>query len=204
MLNFVIRKFGFLTFFAYLCRVRVQVVWNSRIQYFSKLKTRHMNQRIYAASQLIAALPPTALKVLMWMLGWQNQPTITIYVHQYSRALKISEEEVEVAIQTLIDKNLISVSNVDNKWRAELNAEQFKKYYDVPIQKVIDSDGIKLSEKVTWNVQDEPFLEKALEGEMSEQQLQSMILRLQAQLNEKKQVRSMVRSASVNETDLPF
>lgn len=160
-------------------------------------------RKIYCASQLIAALPPTALKVLMWMLGWQSQPTVTIYVHQYSRTLKLSEEEVEIAIQTLIDKNLIFVSNIDNKWRVEFNKEQFEKYYQVKMQSIIDSDGIKLSEKVTWNIQDEPQSKDA--WDMSEDEIKKKIQQLQIMLTEKEQTKRTVKQMvpSYND-DLPF
>jgi hypothetical protein len=156
-------------------------------------------KRIYPSSQLVCALDARVLKVLMWILGWQSQGSIKYYPKQFAKACKMTEDEVDLCIQTLIDIKLLDVSRIDQTWMLTPNGDRFQKYFDVPISKVIESDGIPMAKEVTWNVEEEPKQEIA---DMSEQEITAMILRLQAQLNEKKEVKKMVTTAIPN--DLPF
>ena len=157
-------------------------------------------KRIYPSSQLVCALDARVLKVLMWILGWQSQGSIKYYPKQFAKACKMTEDEVDLCIQTLIDIKLLDVSRIDQTWMLTPNGDRFQKYFDVPISKVIESDGIPMAKEVTWNVEEEPKQEIA---DMSEQEITAMILRLQAQLNEKKEVKKMVASPNIP-NDLPF
>ena len=152
-------------------------------------------KRIYPSSQLVCALDARVLKVLMWILGWQSQGSIKYYPKQFAKACKMTEDEVDLCIQTLIDIKLLDVSRIDQTWMLTPNGDRFQKYFDVPISKVIESDGIPMAKEVTWNVEEEPKQEIA---DMSEQEITAMILRLQAQLNEKQQVKKLVKN---NEPD---
>lgn len=156
-------------------------------------------KRIYPSSQLVCALDARVLKVLMWILGWQSQGSIKYYPKQFAKACKMTEDEVDLCIQTLIDIKLLDVSRIDQTWMLTPNAERFQKYFDVPISKVIESDGIPMAKEVTWNVEEEPKQDIA---DMSEQEITAMILRLQAQLNEKQQVKKLVKNNEPD--DLPW
>ena len=156
-------------------------------------------KRIYPSSQLICALDARVLKVLMWILGWQSQGSIKYYPKQFAKACKMTEDEVDLCIQTLIDIKLLDVSRIDQTWMLTPNGDRFQKYFDVPISKVIESDGIPMAKEVTWNVEEEPKQEIA---DMSEQEITAMILRLQAQLNEKQQVKKLVKNNEPD--DLPW
>lgn len=159
------------------------------------------SKRIYPSTQLIVALDARVLKVYLWILSWSSsQGSVKFYEKQFAKACKMTEDEVELCIQSLVDAKLIDVSRVDQTWMLTPNEEQNQKYYQIPISKVLDGNGIKMAESVTWNCDVEPKQDVA---DMSEQQIQAMILRLQAQLNEKKEVRKIVTS-SVNVDDLPF
>lgn len=156
-------------------------------------------KRIYPSSQLVCALDARVLKVLMWILGWQSQGSIKYYPKQFAKACKMTEDEVDLCIQTLIDIKLLDVSRIDQTWMLTPNGDRFQKYYDVPISKVIESDGIPMAKEVTWNVEEEPKQDIA---DMSEQEITAMILRLQAQLNEKQQVKKLVKNNEPD--DLPW
>lgn len=158
-------------------------------------------KRIYPSSQLVCALDARVLKVLMWILGWQNQGSIKYYPKQFAKACKMEEDDVDLCIQTLIDTKLLDVSRIDQTWMLTPNAEQFQKYYDIPISKVIEGNGIKMADKITWNCEEAP---KADIDDMDEKQIQAMILRLQASLNEKKQVKEMIKGSTPSTDDLPF
>ena len=159
------------------------------------------SKRIFPSTQLIVALDARVLKVYLWILSWSSsQGSVKFYEKQFAKACKMTEDEVELCIQSLVDAKLIDVSRVDQTWMLTPNEEQNQKYYQIPISKVLEGNGIKMAESVTWNCDVEPKQDVA---DMSEQQIQAMILRLQAQLNEKKEVRKIVTS-SVNVDDLPF
>ena len=158
-------------------------------------------KRIYPATQLIVALDPRVLKVYLWILSWSSsQGSVKYYERQFAKACKMTEEEVELCIQTLVDVKLIDISRVDQTWMITPNDEQNQKYYNIPISKVLEGSGIPMASNVSWNCDVEPKEDIA---DMSEQQITAMILRLQAQLNEKKEVKKMVASPNIP-NDLPF
>lgn len=158
-------------------------------------------KRIYPATQLIVALDPRVLKVYLWILSWSSsQGSVKYYERQFAKACKMTEEEVELCIQTLVDTKLIDISRVDQTWMITPNDEQNQKYYNIPISKVLEGSGIQMASNVSWNCDVEPKEDIA---DMSEQQITAMILRLQAQLNEKKEVKKMVASPNIP-NDLPF
>lgn len=165
-------------------------------------------KRIYPASQLVVALDANVLKCYMWILAWQGHGSVKYYPKQFAKATKFSEDEVERCIQALVDCKLVDVSYVDQTWLLTPSAEQVQKYYEVPLSDVLEGKGIKMSDKVTWN--------KAESGKssssgtdfdnMSAEQMEKMVLMLQARLNEKKEVEKLVTvmTEPVQKSDLPF
>ena len=155
-------------------------------------------KRIYPSTQLVVALDSKTLKVAMWILGWQNQGSVKYYPKQFAKACKMEEKEVELCIQTLVNCKLIDVSLVDQTWMLTPNAEQFQKYYEVPMSKVIEGNGIPMAKEVTWNVVE-------TKDDESDEELQRQILMLQARLNERKQMKKCVVTVEDNYcNDLPF
>lgn len=164
-------------------------------------------KKIYPSSQLVVALDPKVLKCYLWILAWQSQVNIKYYPKQFSKAVKMTVEDVEKCIQSLEDAKLIDISYVDQTWVITPNAEQAQKYYDVPLAKVLEGRGIPMADKVTWNVLESESQQDEKVADMNEQQLQAMILRLQAQLAEKQEVSKMVKQMSepaIEYNDLPF
>ena len=164
-------------------------------------------KRIYPSSQLVVALDSKTLKVAMWILGWSSQGSVKYYARQYAKACKMTEQEVELCIQTLVNCKFIDVSLVDQTWMLTPNAEQFQKYYEIPMSKVLEGNGIPMAKEVTWNKEEK----KQSNGinDMSDDEMKRMIIMLQARLNEKEQVKKVVVSASKNKTedvidDLPW
>ena len=160
-------------------------------------------KRIYPSSQLVVALDAKTLKVAMWILGWSSQGSVKYYQKQFAKACKMTEQEVELCIQTLVNCKLIDVSLVDQTWMLTPNAEQFQKYYDIPMSKVLEGNGIQMAKDVTWNKQNDSS------AEMSDEELQRQILVLQTMLSERKQVRNKVVSMAASNddnycSDLPF
>ena len=165
-------------------------------------------KRIYPSSQLVVALDSKTLKVAMWILGWSSQGSVKYYPKQFSKACKMEEKDVELCIQTLVNCKLIDVSLVDQTWMLTPNAEQFQKYYEIPMAKVIEGNGITMAKEVTWNKVDTNTKSNDVD-DMSDDEMKRMIIMLQARLNEKQQVKNVVLTASKNKTedvidDLPF
>lgn len=164
-------------------------------------------KRIYPSSQLVVALDAKCLKVAMWILGWSSQGSVKYYARQYAKACKMTEQEVELCIQTLVNCKLIDVSLVDQTWMLTPNSEQFQKYYEIPMSKVLEGNGIPMAKEVTWNKEEKKQSNDI--NDMSDDEMKRMIIMLQARLNEKEQVKKVVVSASKNNTedvidDLPF
>lgn len=165
-------------------------------------------EKVYMSNQLCCMLPPLALKVMVYILGWQNADTIKYYEKQFSKFLHLSVQEVEVGIQTLVDHNLVSVGKIDQTWLLNINRQTVKKYFDVPMQKVHDSEVFKLSTDVTWNVDEKSQQSSSDEiEEMSDEQLKVLLQRIQIKMSEREQTKKLVKMACAATTetdDLPF
>lgn len=163
------------------------------------MKNNTESKRIYLSNQLVAMLPPTALKVLAYFVGWSSAPEIKFNIEQLTSILHMTEEEIKLAVQTLYDHRLLRVEN----GLVEFNREQIQRYYDVPFSKVMESKGIQLSEEVTWNKESETKQKDI--ADMSEKEIRTLILRLQAQLHESEETKKFVVFPKDNETnDLPW
>lgn len=157
-------------------------------------------KRIYPSTQLIVALDSRVLKLYLWILSWSAKGDVKYYPKQFAKACKLTEEEVDKCLQSLIDAKLITATNYGEGWMLSVNAEQNQKYYQVPISKVLEGNGIPMAKEVTWNVVE-------TKDDESDEELQRQILMLQARLNERQQVRKkVVTVTSTNNVvdDLPF
>ena len=163
-------------------------------------------KRLFPSTQLMVALESRVLKTYLWICSWMVQGGVRYYPRQFSKATKLTEDEVERCIQALIDYKLVDVTNTDQGFLFTPNVDQAKKYFEVPIAKAFESEGIKMAEKATWNKENIVVQKRKIE-EMDAEQIQAMIYRLQASLQEKKQVEKFVKVASTPTEkfdDLPF
>ena len=163
--------------------------------------------RVYISNQLACMLPPTALKVLFYLISWQSQEQIKYYQKQFAKTMHLDQAEIEQAIQLLIDKELISASRIDNNWAFTLEKKKIQSYFNVPMTKVIEHEGFKLPTQITWNKEEKKQSNDI--NNMSDDEMKRMILMLQARLNEKEQVRNKVVSMAASNddnycSDLPF
>ncbi len=162
-------------------------------------------KRLFPSTQLIVALEPRVLKTYLWICSWMIQGGVRYYSRQFAKATKLTEDEVERCIQALIDYKLVDVTNTEQGFVFMPNVDQAKKYFEVPMGKVLESEGIKMAETATWN-KTTPLQKSKIE-EMDADQIQAMIYRLQASLEEKKQMEKFVKvtpSPSEKFDDLPF
>lgn len=162
-------------------------------------------KRFYPSTQLIAALDAEVLKTYLWICSWMAQGGVRYYPKQFSKAIGILENDVERCIQSLILYSLVNVTNTEQGFLLTPNVEQAKKYFDIPIGKVLEGSKIKMSETATWN-KTTPVQKYKIE-DMNAEQIQAMIYRLQASLQEKKQMEKFVKVAPTPTEkfdDLPF
>ena len=163
-------------------------------------------KRLFPSTQLMVALDSRVLKTYLWVCSWMAQGGVRYYSRQFSKATKLTEDEVERCIQALVDYKLVDVTNTEQGFLLMPNVDQAKKYFEVPMGKVLESDGIKMAENATWNKENVAVQKRKIE-EMNAEQIQAMIYRLQASLEEKKQMEKFVKVASSPTEkfdDLPF
>lgn len=152
-------------------------------------------EKVFLSTQLICMLPPMALKVMAYLINWQSQEWTKYFPKQWVKFLKMSEDEINVSIQTLIDNKLVNVQHDGDNWMLQVNKPQVRKYMEVPLQKVHDHEGFTMATFVNWNKT--KVVEKKQDIEdMSKEQIEALILRLQASLNEKKEIEKLVKFAS--------
>lgn len=159
------------------------------------------NEKVYLSTQLLAVLPPIALKVAAYIANWQNSPNgIYLYEHLFARTLKMTEEEVRIAVQTLINLDLIGLVEVGDKTKIEINTCKWQQYYKIPLERVINHEGYKLAEEVTYTKQEKPTQDVE---DMSEADLKRLLLRIEASLAERQEVKKITKT--MEEADgLPF
>ena len=164
-----------------------------------------MEGRAFISNQLACVLHPLAFKTLFYINSW-NKPQ-KYYPKNLSKVLHIDVSELDSAIQSLVDHKLLDVSNVDGKFVLEVEKEELEKYVKIPMERVLTHQGYSLPTEITWNkLEVMPKKIDDLEG-LSPKEISQLIMRLQATLNEKKQVKELVTSSSSSNDDadgLPF
>ena len=158
-------------------------------------------ERVYISTQLACMLPPTALKVLSYLISWQSQEQIKYFDKQFSKAMHLDKAEIEQALQLLIDKELINARKIDTYWVFELEKKKIQSYFNVPMQKVYDHEGFKLPPQITWNK--EKTTQTDSFSSISDEQLEKMVQELQRRREEKKKGCQVVYANNVVD-DLPF
>ena len=160
------------------------------------------NERVYISTQLLAVLPPVALKMANYLCNWQNSPKgILLYEKRFAKTLKLTEEEVRLSIQTLINLKLIELTNIDGKWRVDFNCQEWQKYYKIPMERVIEHEGYQLATKVEYD--QEKASESVLEG-LSDDALEKLIMELQKRKEKKKGCEVIYANANNEIDQLPF
>ena len=160
-------------------------------------------KRLYPSTQLIAALDAEVLKTYLWITTWGWN--VRYFSKQFSKAIGLSEDEVERCIQALVDSRLITVTNTEQGFVLNPNAEEQEKYFEMLLGQVLEGDKIKMAEKATWN-KNAPIQKPKIE-DLDADQIKALIVRLKASLKEKEQMKKFVKvtpSPTEKFDDLPF
>ena len=161
-------------------------------------------KRLYPSTQLLAALNYKVLVTYLWILTWGGG-SVRYFSRQFMKATGLSEDYLEKCIQALVDNRLITVTNTEQGFVFTPNAEEHQRYFEMPLAQILEGDKITMARKVTWNkttlVQNLNF------DDMDDDQLEAVMIRLQASINERKQMKKFVKVAptpSGKFDDLPF
>ena len=170
--------------------------------------TKEKPKRLYPSSQLLVALEARVLKTYLWILNWGG--SVRYFSRHFSKAIGISEDRVERCIQALVDKRLVTVTNTEQGFLLTPNAEEHNKYFEIPLGQMLGCDKIKMADEATWN-KTTPIQRSKIEDmdidDMDDDQLEAVMIRLQASINERKQMKKFVKVASTPSEkfdDLPF
>ena len=165
-------------------------------------------KRLYPIAQLVVALDAKVLKTYLWITIWGG--SVRYFSRQFSKAIGISEDRVERCIQALVDKRLVTVTNTEQGFLLTPNAEEHQKYFEIPLGQMLECDKIKMADEATWTkttpVQKSKIEDMEIE-DMDADQLKALLIRLQASLQEKEQMKKFVKvtpSPTEKFDDLPF
>ena len=106
-------------------------------------------KRLFPISQLVVALDSKVLKTYLWIIIWGG--SVRYFSRNFSKAIGLSENRVERCIQTLIDYKLVDVTNTDQGLLLTPNAEEHRKYSEIPLGQMIGCNKIKMANEATWN-----------------------------------------------------
>ena len=161
-------------------------------------------KRLYPSTQLLAALNYKVLVTYLWILTWGGG-SVRYYSRQFMKATGLSEEYLEKCIQALVDSRLITVTNTEHGFLFTPNPEEHQKYFEMPLAQILESKKITMAREATWN-KTTPIQKSKFE-DMDAEQIQALIIRLQASLQEKEQMKKFVKvtpSPTEKFDDLPF
>lgn len=167
------------------------------------------NERVFCSQQLLCLLPPLCVKLLIYLLNWKRYEGIKYYQKQIAAFLHIDTSELDQAIQTLIDYNLLTVSSVDNSWVFAINKEAIAKYFDMKLEDVKSHEGFKLATEITWNKEkkeDDSFSSKQMQQtlRMSDDELERLVNELKRRMEEKEKGCQVIYANSQVNDELPY
>ena len=154
--------------------------------------TNEKSKRLYPSAQLVVALDAKVFKTYVWIIIWGG--SVRYFSRQFSNAIGLSENRVERCIQALVDNRLITVTNTEQGFLLTPNAEEHKKYSEIPLGQMLGCKKIKMADEATWN-KTTPVQRSKIE-DMDVDQIEAMMIRLQASLQEKKQMKKFVKVTS--------
>lgn len=108
-------------------------------------------------TQLMLLLPPIAAQLLYYLFGFTLNSDGKNYFYQRTfNSLKMTEDEFDTALQTLIDIGVVDVTRRDEtKYDYIVNYDKIKEF-NFPFKEMVNMEKIKLSTEVTFrNITDD-------------------------------------------------
>ena len=108
-------------------------------------------------TQLMLLLPPIAAQLLYYLFGFSLNSDGKNYFYQRTfNSIKMTEDEFDTALQTLIDIGIVDVTRRDEtKYDYIVNYDKIKEF-NFPFKEMVNMEKIKLSTDVTFrNITDD-------------------------------------------------
>ena len=122
-------------------------------------------------TQLMLLLPPIAAQLLYYLFGFSLNSDGKNYFYQRTfNSLKMTEDEFDTALQTLIDIGIVDVTRRDEtKYDYIVNYDKIKEF-NFPFKEMINMEKIKLSTDVTFrNITDDSYsIDELTDDQMKE------------------------------------
>ena len=102
-------------------------------------------------TQLMLLLPPRAAQLLYYLFGFSLNSDGKNYFYQRTfNSLKMTEDEFDTALQTLIDIGIVDVTRRDEtKYDYIVNYDKIKEF-NFPFKEMVNMEKIKLSTDITF------------------------------------------------------
>ena len=102
-------------------------------------------------TQLMLLLPPRAAQLLYYLFGFSLNSDGKNYFYQRTfNSLKMTEDEFDTALQTLIDIGIVDVTRRDEtKYYYIVNYDKIKEF-NFPFKEMVNMEKIKLSTDITF------------------------------------------------------
>lgn len=132
--------------------------------------------KIYLNLKLKCLLPSEIYKVADMLFACQKEGCVT-YSSNNIKSLHIPKEAVEIAIQTLIDRQILEQPVKEGSfWKFKINTEVIKRYNDASWDDINNAPVLKKSSELKFTHQPE-------KEEMSVEEMKKQIAHLQSLLN---------------------
>lgn len=117
----------------------------------------------------------------------------------------MEKEDVEIAMQTLLNVDLIAVDYQGSYFIVRFIPSTFDRFFKSDLKLIAESDGIPLATEITWCKQEEEKPQQKDISDMTSSELKTLLLRIQAQMQEHEEVKKKMVSLKDDEVnDLPW
>lgn len=125
----------------------------------------------FLPAQLMFLLPPIAAQLLYYLFSFSLKSDGKIYFYQRTfNQLKMTEDEFDTALQTLIDNGIVDVTRRDETtYDCIVNYDKINEFA-FPFNEMVNIEKIKLSTDVTFrNITDDSFsIDELTDDQMKE------------------------------------
>lgn len=160
-----------------------------------------MNEKIFLNLKLKCLLATEVYKVADFLFAVQKEGCVT-YSPNNCKALHMPREAVELAIQTLIDLEVIdSPTKENNFWKFKINADSIKRYNDSSWDDINNAPVLRKATEVKFMNEKPPMKYEMVN--MSAEEMMALMQKLQAQITAKAQLEKAQKNNDV-EDGLPW
>lgn len=154
-----------------------------------------MTEKIFLNLKLKCLLPTEVYKVADILFACQKDGYVT-YSSNNVKSMHMPKEVVEIAIQTLIDRQILDQPVKEgNFWKFKINADSIKRYQDSSWDDINEAPALRKSSELKFTHQESVALEESdVIENMSTQQMMRMMRVLSARIKEEQSKQEMMNN----------